>query len=342
MKKVAFICNSTNPDLVNYFDKKISGLKNDAFFLANFSLAKERNLTVSSFSKKNGFSVFFILDFIYAFFLVFRLLIKRVSVVIFDTAHISNIPIAFLLKIFRVELIFTIHDWSPHEGAQSRNVKIYNFLVRELIADQLIVFSPVSSKNPVRNFTLSGYDWRGQNCSESISPKFLFFGRIEPYKGLSNLVEIAKYLKNNRPDAIITVAGKGNDSALEELHSLSNVDVRNFFIDEAGLDKLISESSCVLLPYKSATQSGVVIHSYSYGKPVVSFNVGALADYIEDGQTGILCEPGDIIGFAKSAIFLHENQKLFNGKVEEVFKSKYDSCSLVRQYKKLIMEFDKR
>lgn len=337
-KRCAFICNTNNPDMVEYFNRKVSGLNDDAIFLATYDVAKKNNLVASSFSRKNTFSLFLVLDFIYSFYLVFYLLFKGAKVVIFDTAHISNIPIALLLKFFRIKMVFTIHDWHPHEGGQSRNVIVYNFVVKKILADNVIVFSSVEFNKPVWKFTLSGYDWRGSSNFKGKSPRFLFFGRIEPYKGLFNLIEVAKYLRIHRPDAVITVAGRGNDRAIKELSLLSNVEIKNYFIDDFELDELISESSCILLPYTSATQSGVIVHSYSYGKPVVAFNVGALASYIEDGRTGILCEPNDVLAFAKAAIKIYEKQEFFNKFVEDAFKNKYDSHSMIRQYKELIVD----
>jgi glycosyltransferase involved in cell wall biosynthesis len=35
-----------------------------------------------------------------------------------------------------------------------------------------------------------------------------------------------------------------------------------------------------------------------YGKPVVASAVGSIPDVIEDGKSGLLCQPGDVSGFA--------------------------------------------
>jgi glycosyltransferase involved in cell wall biosynthesis len=46
-----------------------------------------------------------------------------------------------------------------------------------------------------------------------------------------------------------------------------------------------------LLPYRSASQSGVVQLSFAYGRPVIATRVGGLPAAVEDGVDGILCEP---------------------------------------------------
>ena len=55
----------------------------------------------------------------------------------------------------------------------------------------------------------------------------------------------------------------------------------------------------IVLPYNSATQSGVVIDGYRYGRPSIAFNVGAIAEQIEDGVSGYLIPKTQKIEFAK-------------------------------------------
>jgi len=47
----------------------------------------------------------------------------------------------------------------------------------------------------------------------------------------------------------------------------------------------------VALPYKSATQSGVVPIAYHFDIPVVVSNVGGLPEVVANGETGFICEP---------------------------------------------------
>ena len=66
------------------------------------------------------------------------------------------------------------------------------------------------------------------------------------------------------------------------------------FIDEyipnEEVSKYFSCSDVVVLPYKTASQSGVLQIAYHFDVPVVTTNVGGLSEYIEDNLTGILIE----------------------------------------------------
>jgi glycosyltransferase involved in cell wall biosynthesis len=49
----------------------------------------------------------------------------------------------------------------------------------------------------------------------------------------------------------------------------------------------------VVLPYKSATQSGIVQTAFAFGRPVVVTAVGGLPDVVSDGVTGYVVPPED-------------------------------------------------
>ena len=48
-----------------------------------------------------------------------------------------------------------------------------------------------------------------------------------------------------------------------------------------------------MLPYLDATQSGIAQIAFGFEKPVIATNVGGLPEVVKDGETGVLCEPGD-------------------------------------------------
>jgi glycosyltransferase involved in cell wall biosynthesis len=333
--KTAIICNSLNPDLKEYFISKVEGVSSYYSFYGNFKIRSETKCGISNFSPSPRLSAWLLVDTLYSVFFSLFLKATRVKVVLFDTAHISNLPLAILLKLLRVKLIFTIHDWNPHEGAQNKAVELYNKVVKQYLADEFIVFSSVNSNKKIHQLTLSGFE------RAKVTPKkgdyYLFFGRIEPYKGLSNVIGLSKALLDNNRDEKIIVAGRGDDPSLEALNACNNVKIINRFITDEELDDLISNAISILLPYDSATQSGVTILAYSFSKPVVAYNVGALVDYIEDGYSGYMVDPKNVTCFYEAMLKSNDNYEILSANVYKKF-SQYDKAALIKQYAKLSKE----
>lgn len=327
-KRIALVCNSTNPDLALYFRKKVKFFKGSVSFFAQKKLADELGVGVSSFSDKSGFSKRFFLDAFYSIFVFFKILFGKNQVVIFDTAHISNLPLSVMLKLTPIKQVFTIHDWSAHEGEQARVVNLYNKFVKNVLADEFIVFSKVDSDKPIHQLKLSGFNFIGGREHKNY---FLFFGRIEPYKGLRHIIKIAEHLAEVSPDTKIVIAGKGDDKSLPCISKLSNVELINRFIPDDELNELIQHSIGTLLPYDSATQSGVIIHSYSLGKPVIAFEVGELPAYVEQNYSGKVVQHGDITGFVSAMLELCAQSQVLEKNVESYFKS-FDESALASQY----------
>lgn len=335
--KFAIVNNSNNPDMVVYFQGKYDlGVENFIFCSNKISRTKKDSFT-SSYSQKNCFSMWFFLDLFVGIFLGFRLRVKNTRWILFDTAHISNIPLAVASKALGIQLAFTIHDWNPHEGSMNLATRLYNKIVINLLADHLVCFSKIDTLLPHSVLRLSGFSAKLGSASVDEN-KFLFFGRIEPYKGLRHLPVIASLIKSKLPNARITVMGAGFDPLLENIADLSNVDLLNRFVSEADLDKAIQESIAVIMPYDSATQSGVLCKSFSCGTPVIAFSVGAIDSYLEHMVSGYLVPHGDVEAFTNAMVSIRKMHVKFSSSIRDEFEIKYGHEALLSQYKGLIQE----
>lgn len=121
----------------------------------------------------------------------------------------------------------------------------------------------------------------------------LYFGLIRPYKGLDTLLEAFNQLPE---DYRLIVAGEPYMS-MEELHRIPSADGKKRihwdlrFIPTEDIQCYFGAADLVVLPYKSATQSGVTAAAMHFGLPVIASKVGGLADYIEPGISGDLFSP---------------------------------------------------
>lgn len=118
---------------------------------------------------------------------------------------------------------------------------------------------------------------------------YLFFGRIDKYKGIGDLCQAYTAL----PDEIkekhrLIIAGNGKFSEREEtlIKNDSNIYVINRFIEDGEMTWLYGNAKAVVLPYIEASQSGVLPIAYYFSKPVIVSNQEGLLENIEEGETG--------------------------------------------------------
>ena len=102
-----------------------------------------------------------------------------------------------------------------------------------------------------------------------------------------------------RKDATLLVVGEFYEDKqpyVNEIESLglgSRVRVVDRYVPNEEVEKYFVASDVVVLPYLSATQSGIVQIAFGFDKPVVVTSVGGLPDVVEDGVTGYVVPPGD-------------------------------------------------
>jgi glycosyltransferase involved in cell wall biosynthesis len=135
----------------------------------------------------------------------------------------------------------------------------------------------------------------------------LFFGLIRNYKGLDLLLQTFSNLSN---EFILLIAGEvyGDEINYTNLISKSknkNIHFVNQFIDEQYVKLYFSVADLCVLPYKSATQSGIQALANSFCLPVLISNVGGLAEDIVDEKNGFILN--DI------------NPLAIQNKIEEIF-----------------------
>jgi glycosyltransferase involved in cell wall biosynthesis len=125
-------------------------------------------------------------------------------------------------------------------------------------------------------------------------PVVLFFGNVRAYKGLEDLVTALPIIRRTVP-ATLVVAGRFFQSE-ERLRGLARdlgvsdaVRIFSSYVPANEVSGLFDAADVVALPYRSASQSGIVAQAALYGKPVVATEVGGLPEAI-DGR-GIVVPP---------------------------------------------------
>ena len=131
----------------------------------------------------------------------------------------------------------------------------------------------------------------------------LFFGNIRPYKGLEYLVSAFERVASKDKKYRLIIAGqrkKGSEDYWDGIAriinqgSLANQVMQKIeYISEEDTEIYFKAADVLALPYKEIFQSGVLFVAYWFGLPVIAADVGSFREDVIEGQTGLLCQPGD-------------------------------------------------
>jgi len=130
-------------------------------------------------------------------------------------------------------------------------------------------------------------------------PVILFFGLIRPYKGLDILINSLGLIGNDLGDYTAFILGEAyeDEQKYKDLilkHNLSShIVYRNEFIPDDELPLYFAACDVLVLPYRTATQSGIIGIAYQMDRPVIATQVGGLGEYIKTGENGYLAPPED-------------------------------------------------
>lgn len=121
----------------------------------------------------------------------------------------------------------------------------------------------------------------------------LFFGLIRDYKGLDLLID-ALPLLGEEYQLIIAGESYGSFEKYQAQIAASGcadrIHIFNRYIDDEEVPQFFSAADLCVLPYKSATQSGITAISLHFDLPVVATPVGGLAESIEKPGIGLMTE----------------------------------------------------
>ena len=238
----------------------------------------------------------------------------RPQVVHFTGPHIWNLGLVRRLKKAGIPVVHTIHDVAPHHGRRfgfllypwnraiyrdAEKILVHGQLYRQYLMDlglpaDHVVYTPLLHLflSEEMMASLNG-DGLGPVMDVSYEPFLLFFGRLEAYKGVEYLLTAFAQASSSYPaEYQLVLAGPGDLSKVWAGSLPAGVELRNRLISDVEALDLFRRCSLVLLPYIDATQSALIASAYYFQKPVLVSRSGALPEYVKEGETGFIVEPG--------------------------------------------------
>jgi len=142
----------------------------------------------------------------------------------------------------------------------------------------------------------------------------LFFGFVRDYKGLNYLIEaMPKVLEKQKVDLLIV--GEFWEDKEKYIDQIKQLGIENYvhiidrYVPNEEVSLYFSVADVVVLPYISATQSGIIQIAYGFDKPVITTNVGGLPDVVKNGKTGFIVPSGDANALSKAIVSYFEGKK---------------------------------
>ena len=170
----------------------------------------------------------------------------------------------------------------------------------------------------------------------------LFFGYVRRYKGLHLLLEAMPSVLEHVKATLYVVGEFYEDRSkyMDQIRKLGlekHVRIVSEYVPNDQVAVYFSACDVVVLPYVSATQSGIAQIAYNFDKPVITTNVGGLAEVVIEGKTGFVVPPDDPRALAEAIIRFYDEgvEQTFSANVRAE-KKKYSWENLVEKIEELM------
>lgn len=215
----------------------------------------------------------------------------------------------YLSKQIGYKLVWTVHNLYPHDAEEVKSILIHRILHRicrlllAQLSDKLIVHSHYAKSIICKQFFVKSekviiiphgslVGWYPFSATNKIQAQhrlnlpegafiYLFFGKIEGYKGIDNLIDA--FNKVSKKSDLLILAGKATETLRKSLLSrLSpNIIMELDFVDNLKLEFYIRAADVVVLPYQNILTSGAAITALSFGKVIIAPDISSISETLQ-------------------------------------------------------------
>lgn len=175
--------------------------------------------------------------------------------------------------------------------------------VREWVGERSVViphgeYGGLASKG-------AGAEREAARAALGVSPEAsatLMYGQLRTDKGVEDLVAAVEQV----PETHLLIGGKDAGALaavrerLEDPVLSPRVTLREGFLDMDETAELFAAADTVALPYRAASQSGVLLLAYGFARPVIIYPAGGMVEAVIDGETGWICEASEVAALARA------------------------------------------
>ncbi|MDM9631142.1 glycosyltransferase [Robiginitalea aurantiaca] len=257
------------------------------------------------------------------------------------------LQIYIITNIFRIKLVWTLHNIFPHESPihgpykWARRYFAANCQWIRVFDNSTIPRASRALNVPKDKFRVvpegSYVDYYPNNVTQDEARHqlnlpldkriFLYLGLIKPYKGVLKLLEA--FRESCLTNTILVIAGKSLDSQYFKLIQKSSekscVLIKEEFVSDHDLQYYFNASDIVALPFNKIENSGSAILAMGFSKPIIAPRKGVLASRLSQ-QKQLLFEEGELtkIFYESSLLNCDQLKKIGEKNFEELKKYKWE------------------
>ena len=252
--------------------------------------------------------------------------------------------IGWLIKKFtKIKILYICHNIIPHERwpgdlflTKFAFSTVDYFIVQSaIVANELLSLFPEAKYKHIAHpiYYIFGEMMPKEEARKKLQlttqQVILFFGFVRAYKGLDLLLKAVPLIKPTLDVKLLVVGEFYEDKTkyldlINHLGIFREVVIYSDFIPNEEVGLFFSAADVVVLPYKSATQSGIVQVAYHFNKPCIVTDVGGLGEVVIDNKTGFVVPPENPDEIAQAVLRFYEKnkEKEFSANIE-IEKKKY-------------------
>jgi glycosyltransferase involved in cell wall biosynthesis len=223
------------------------------------------------------------------------------------------------LKALGVKLVWTVHNLKNHEGRNPRlDRMLTSFVARR--AEAIIAHCETAKKEVMEAFDIEDgrrihvvphghYIGSYEHSADRMESRrslgipedgvmLLFLGQIRPYKGVLELVDAFRRVRND--NAYLVIAGKpltddAADIISQRIAGHERIKFIPGFVPDDTIQVYMSACDAVVLPYRDILTSGAAVLAMSFGRACVAPRLGCIKDLFER-KGAFLYDAGDTDG----------------------------------------------
>ncbi|MFC1752459.1 glycosyltransferase family 4 protein [Thermoproteota archaeon] len=334
-KKVLAICLGRIGGCVHYANAVINAImaRDDVeckAYISKYSFQKGIKNAEEILTYRNKWELLFATPFILPFLLLKTFITirsKKIDTVYFPAFYYWNVFFIWAARLAKARVVYTEHDGLQHVGDEkpfenffrsacikrSDHLIFLTDFVRKRVKKE-IGFKVPSSVIPHGIF--SPPKLIRKRRKHKSRPDLLFLGRVNHYKGVDILLEAVKGIDPSLFNKLFVV---GNSSV--ELESdIPNVVMVDRWVSEAEISKYLNRSDIMVLPYRSASQSGVISLGISSALPMVCTDVGGFSEQLIKNKHAVFCKPEDVKDLRRAILKMIKDKQLYEDISDNLFR----------------------